>query len=309
MALFAIEWLARGVDWSVEPGNDTGAAEFVESCMDAIGIERDLAGIPVATPPDGVDLNLPQHADLLADVQTMVTSIRRDEFEGVVLPQDGWKLELMSAAGSRQIDTDKIIRRYEQRIATSMLADFILVGQDSVGSFAMVDVKADLFGMAIDGILDLLCDVLNRYAVPRLLRVNGMDTSEPPQIKHGSAGRVDLVKVGTFLQDLSLAGAPIPWTEELLKHLFREGGLPADFEDQTDIEEDPDESPEVTARLAALEAAHAAQNPPPVDPNAAPPDPAEPPPEDPDVPPAAVPAKVPPKLPRKPRGAAAAKGP
>jgi len=447
--LFAIEWLARGVDWSVEPGNDTGAAEFVESCMDdmshtwadfiseslsclpygwayhelvykrrsgeqvptprpeaetagaasdtqeddsnlasskysdgkigwrklpvraqetllrwhfdgysgiqameqidwhggnhvipiekallfrargrrnnpegysvlrnsyvsyfrlknietieAIGIERDLAGIPVATPPDGVDLNLPQHADLLADVQTMVTSIRR--------PQDGWKLELMSAAGSRQIDTDKIIRRYEQRIATSMLADFILVGQDSVGSFAMVDVKADLFGMAIDGILDLLCDVLNRYAVPRLLRVNGMDTSEPPQIKHGSAGRVDLVKVGTFLQDLSLAGAPIPWTEELLKHLFREGGLPADFEDQTDIEEDPDESPEVTARLAALEAAHAAQNPPPVDPNAAPPDPAEPPPEDPDVPPAAVPAKVPPKLPRKPRGAAAAKGP
>ena len=129
MALFAIEWLARRVfDWSVEPGNDTGAAEFVESCMDAIGIERDLAGIPVATPPDGVDLNLPQHADLLADVQTMVTSIRR--------PQDGWKLELMSAAGSRQIDTDKIIRRYEQRIATSMLADFILVGPPDTSSRA-----------------------------------------------------------------------------------------------------------------------------------------------------------------------------
>jgi len=38
----------------------------------------------------------------------------------------------MSAAGSRQIDTDKIIRRYEQRIATSMLADFIL-GRERLG--------------------------------------------------------------------------------------------------------------------------------------------------------------------------------
>jgi hypothetical protein len=231
--------------------------------IEAIGIERDLAGIPVATPPDGVDLYSEQYADTYRRVMELVTSIRRDEFEGVVLPMSGWKLELMSSGGSRQIDTDTIVRRYEQRIATSMLADFILVGQDSVGSFAMVDVKADLFGMAIDGILDLICEVLNRYAIPRLLALNGMDTSEPPEIRHGSAGRVDLQKTGEFLQALSLAGAPIPWTETLMKELFTLGGLPANFEEQDDIMLDPAETPDVEARLAALEAAHAAQAEPP----------------------------------------------
>lgn len=238
--------------------------------IEATGIERDLAGIPMATPPDGVDLNAPSNAQLLQKVQEMVASVRRDEYEGLVMPQAGWKFELVNSGGSRQIDTDAVIRRYEQRIATSMLADFILVGQDAVGSYAMVDVKADLFGMAIDGILDLQCDVLNRYAIPRLLTINGMDVSEPPTIQHSSAGRIDLQKVGEFLQALSLSGAEIPWTDDdnaLLKALFSEAGLPANFEERPDdepaepgVKPDPKELPAATtADQLASERAIAAQ--------------------------------------------------
>lgn len=232
--------------------------------IEATGIERDLAGIPMATPPDGVDLNAPSNAQLLLKVQEMVASVRRDEYEGLVMPQAGWKFELVNSGGSRQIDTDAVIRRYEQRIATSMLADFILIGQDAVGSFAMVDVKADLFGMAIDGILDLQCDVLNRYAIPRLLALNGMDTSEPPKIQHSSAGRIDLQKVGEFLQALTLAGADIPWTDDdnaLLKALFSEAGLPANFEEHPDEPAEPGAKapPASTADQLASERAIAAQ--------------------------------------------------
>lgn len=199
--------------------------------IEGTGIERDLAGIPKLTPPDDVDIWAPANAELLAKAQDMVQSIRRDDHEGIVLPA-GWEFELVSSGGSRQIDTDAVIRRYEQRIATSMLADFILLGQDAVGSYAMVDVKADLFGLALDGILDLICEPINRYAIPRLLRLNGMDTSDPPRLAHGSAGRINLEKVGNFFNWLAMAGAPIPWSQELLETLFAEAGLPTNFEEQ-----------------------------------------------------------------------------
>ncbi len=46
-------------------------------------------------------------------------------------------LVLLSSGGSRQFDTDKIIQRYDQRIAMSILSDFILLGSDRVGSYAL----------------------------------------------------------------------------------------------------------------------------------------------------------------------------
>ena len=209
--------------------------------IEAIGIERDLAGIPVLTPPEGVDVFAPGNTALLAKAQQLVTGIKRDEDAGIVLPTAGWILQLISSGGSRQIDTDEVVRRYEQRIATSMLADFILVGQDTVGSYAMVDIKTDLFGVALDGILDSICDIFNRYAIPRLLKLNGMSVENPPKITHGSAGRIALEKVGTFLQSLALAGAPIPWSVELIRDLFLDAGLPTNFEEH--------EKPEVLPTL------------------------------------------------------------
>ena len=199
--------------------------------IEAIGIERDLAGLPVLTPPEGVDIFAPGNSALLQKAQALVTGVKRDEDAGIILPTAGWEFELLSSGGSRQIDTDEVVRRYEQRIATSMLADFILVGQDTVGSYAMVDIKTDLFGVALDGILDSICEVFNRYAIPRLLKMNGMSVKDPPKITHGSAGRIALEKVGTFLQSLALAGAPIPWSVELIRDLFLSAGLPTNFEE------------------------------------------------------------------------------
>lgn len=196
--------------------------------IEQIGIERELAGIPVAIPPDNIDIFAPQNVELLAEVQKLVTSLRRDEYEGIVLPSQ-WKLELLKTGGQRQIDTNEVIRRYDQRIAASLLADFILVGLDATGSYAMVDVKSELFGVAMDTILDLVAEVFNRYAIPRLLALNGMDSTDPPVLKHSSAARFDLEKVGNFFREISTAGAPIPWSKEMVAMMIEESGLPTAF--------------------------------------------------------------------------------
>jgi hypothetical protein len=66
----------------------------------------------------------------------MVRSVRRDEQEGVVIPtaydqdtkQPLFDFSLMNSGGGRTFDTNSIIRRYEERMLMTVLADFILVG-------------------------------------------------------------------------------------------------------------------------------------------------------------------------------------
>lgn len=195
--------------------------------IEAIGIERDLAGLPTLAPPEGVNLNSPTYAEVKQAAQDLITAVKRDEDEGILFPTAGWDFKLVTTGGSRQIDTDAIIRRYDQRIATTVLADFILLAQDRVGSYGLADIKVDTFGEAMAAWLGAIAEVLNRYAVPRLLRLNGIAVEEPPKIKPGDPGKADIEQLAQFLNMLSLSGAPDFWSEDLLKSLFELAGLPA----------------------------------------------------------------------------------
>jgi hypothetical protein len=197
--------------------------------IEAIGAARDLAGIPSAKPPPGVDLFADENKALYNEIVELVTTVHRDEDEGLVWPTAEWDFELISASGSRQFDIDKIIRRYEQRIAASVAADFMLLGQDGLGSYAMVDVKSELFGMAVDGMIQQILKPMNRYSIPRLLKLNGVKTTNPPKIVATTAGRIDLEKVGLFLSNLGAAGLQVPNDPKFMKQLFEAAGLGSDF--------------------------------------------------------------------------------
>ena len=115
--------------------------------IEAIGIERDLAGLPVFHAPEGTDIWDDKDDDMVkinAALMGMVKSIRRDEYEGLVLPH-GFEFELVSTGGARQFDTNAIINRYDTKIAMTVLADFIMLGHQKVGSFALSSDKTELF--------------------------------------------------------------------------------------------------------------------------------------------------------------------
>lgn len=206
--------------------------------IEAIGVERDLAGIPVATPPEGTDFysETDEARKIREAAQEMVSTIRRDEDEGVVLPP-GWTLELLTTGGSRQLDTNEIIRRYKQGIATSVLADMLLIGQDKVGSYAMVDAKADIFGAAVDTWMQGIAAVFNRYAIPRLLALNGMSLDDPPQLQPGTVRRVDLDALAQLLERLASAGAVVFPDNDVLAAIYERAGLPAPEVTQTEATE------------------------------------------------------------------------
>lgn len=237
--------------------------------IEAVGIERDLAGLPVAyVPPTMLSSTAtPQEVQAREAIKTLIRGIKRNENEGVLFPlaydpqgRETYKLTLLSSGGSRQFNTDAIVARYDQRIAMVVLADFILLGHEKVGSFALGASKIDLFTTAIQQICQSIADVFNDHAIPRLFKLNGMDTEKLPKIKPEQIAHVDLSLLGDFLSKMVQAGAIAvdSGLEEYLRELTNlpkkeegEEGVP---EEQPDAEEtnaaagvdagEPDEEPE-----------------------------------------------------------------
>lgn len=198
--------------------------------IEGIGIERDLAGLPVIYGPEGLHLwdeTDPNTTEALARLESMVRTIRRDEMEGVVLP-DGYKLELLSSGGTRQFDTNAIINRYDTRIAMTVLADFIFLGHDKTGSWALSSDKTELFAVAIGAFLDIICETFNSQGIPALIDMNGKyftGITEYPKMTHGDIEDADIAKVASFIKDMTGIGILVP-DDGLEDYVRQVGHLP-----------------------------------------------------------------------------------
>jgi hypothetical protein len=203
--------------------------------IEAIGIERDLAGLPTL----GVPLRLLQadasDADkaLLADMVALLKAIRRDENEGVIYPlvydehnNQMVKLELLTSGGQRQFDTDQIVLRYDQRLAMTYLADFLLIGHEKVGSFALSSTKAELFTSALRALLVGIEAVINDYAIPRLFALNGMVRDAYPALRFGTVRHIDLALLADAMVKLRNAGAQVLPSRLIEDALLDRLGLP-----------------------------------------------------------------------------------
>lgn len=198
--------------------------------IEAIGVERDLAGYPMLQPPEGMDIwdtTDPQMVQALATAERIVQNIRRDELEGLVLPA-GWTFSLLNSGSRRQFEVGNIIERYDSRIATAVLADFIFLGQGTTGSFALSSDKTRLFALAIGTYLDIICEVFNKQGIPRLIDLNGdhfKGITDYPKMAHGDVEDANLSKFAEYISTLVRNGVIIP-DEELEKFVRKMGNLP-----------------------------------------------------------------------------------
>lgn len=174
--------------------------------FEGIGIERDLAGLPVIKLPEGATDDENDTGSDAYKAAKITRNVRNDEQAGLVLPF-GWEFELASTGGSRMFDTNAIIMRYESRILMSVLAQFLILGQDRVGTQALSADMTDFWTMAVNSIADIIAETHTEYAMKRLLELNGMDT-EGIRMEHSPAGDVDLAMLGDFFQK---AGDKITW--------------------------------------------------------------------------------------------------
>lgn len=198
--------------------------------IEAIGIERDLAGLPVLYAKEDIDIwdsDDPDMVKINNALISMVKNIRRNEYEGLVLPS-GYKAELLSTGGTRQFDTNAIINRYDAKIAQTVLADFIMLGHEKTGSFALSEDKTELFSVALGAFLDVICETFNNKGIPSLIDLNGSHfdgITDYPQLAHGDVDKRDITKLSTFLKDMVGVGVLIP-DEDLEDYVREAANLP-----------------------------------------------------------------------------------
>jgi hypothetical protein len=210
--------------------------------LEAIMIER-FGGLPVLYLPsqlmeaaNGGDAVATQ---VMTEYKKMVRNVRIDEQMGLVLPSDVYQgptgpsavrmfeFQLVTPNGGRgSVNPEPVIERYKLEILTSVLADFLTLGHSSRGTQSLAISKVDMFYQAVEGWLNSIASVLNRFMLPRLWRLNGMDLKLLPEWVPDLAQRIDLDALGTYVLSLAQAGMTMFPDEELENYLRDAAGMP-----------------------------------------------------------------------------------
>jgi hypothetical protein len=203
--------------------------------IEGVGIERDLAGLPMATvdpmimSPEATEDQKKQYEDM----KQLVSQVRRDQAEGIIIPalydelgNKMYEFTLLSASGNRQFDIGGVIQRKATEIAMCMMTDFIMLGHEGVGSYALASDKTTMFGNAIGVTLDIIASQFNDRAVPKLFYLNGMPTDNLPKLKHGDVKAPDLQSLSVYITACVQAGLITP-DDTLLSWIRQQGTMPA----------------------------------------------------------------------------------
>lgn len=200
--------------------------------LEAIGIERDLIGLPWIKPPEKFDIRAKANKGTRQAIEDLLYNLRRDEQDGILLPP-GWEISLLGVSGGsgrRQFDLDKVINRWDKRISIALLSHAIMLGMDRVGSFALSETQTnDFFLISVQGYLNGIAEVFNRFGIPMLFAMNPeyselAAADKLPTIVPGRVTSPSLKEIGEFVKDVTGAGYLIQ-NEDVHRELMRHGGF------------------------------------------------------------------------------------
>ena len=213
--------------------------------INGIGWQRTFVGLPVFR-----FLEKPSAEDK-TQVERTGEALTVDAKQYVSVPEKV-EFSLESTANANASTLLDTIKYYRLLMLQSMLADFINLGSGEVGSFALGSDKSQLFLMAVDGMLDRLAGIVNRFAVPRLLEYNAGITGSA-RLVHSKVEKPNIAALGEWLQQVS---ALLTWTPEDENWLRQRMEMPQVSEE---VEEEPPEEEELPdeleERFAAVELA------------------------------------------------------
>ena len=225
--------------------------------IEAIAVERELAGIPVARIPAEYlsgDATAAQ-SGFVNNLQSILRDVKFNEQGYIILPSDTYPdkdgaptnqklvdVELMSSSGSRNIDIDPIVRRYQHDIARSVLSEFLMLGGGNTGSYALSKSKTDLFLRALESYIQAIVDVLNKQLVERLWELNGLNYDMMPTIVAGDVAPHDLREIAAFLRNLNGADINVSDHPEVIQDLMDIAELRYDAEAKPVTQEEPEDA-------------------------------------------------------------------
>lgn len=195
--------------------------------------------VEIRVPADLLDENAPSEIKRVRNMwQGIADRLAQDRQGSVLIPSDCgpdgkplYELRFAIPESRRQSDLNSMVERYNKLIAMTVMADFLLLGHETVGSFALADSKTTMFARATGALLDIIAEQFNRVLIPNLWAWNGFDATYRPRLVHGDIENRDLAALGGFVQAMAAAGMPIFPDEATENYLREQAGLPARTEE------------------------------------------------------------------------------
>lgn len=209
--------------------------------IEAIAVERELHGIPVGRmPAEYLASNATEDQKTLrTQFETVLRDLKSNEQSFALLPSDLYvdtqgeptnqrlmDIELITSQGTRNIDIDPIIRRYQHDIARSMMAEFLMLGSGELGSYALSKSKTDLFQKSLESYINSIYDVVNKQIISRLWEINGLDFNLMPKVVPGDVSKHDLKELGAYLRNLNGANIDLADQVDIVDELLETAELP-----------------------------------------------------------------------------------
>lgn len=202
--------------------------------LEASGISKDLQGIPKLTIPAAYMSSeaSPEQKLAYANFQNILRNLQANTQAGILLPSDVdpetkmklFDLELMNSVGQKSFDTDKVKSYYRTLVFIGLSADILLLGNTSVGSFALGSIKNSLTSNAAEGYLKDILRVFNSDLIAHLYELNGWDKTRQCTLDSENLQEIDLDSYSKFVQRVASVGA-LPITLDTVNDILSKMGL------------------------------------------------------------------------------------
>lgn len=226
---------------------------------EAIGIERELVGLPIFEMPQEVidaqyevddggapteDAKRAQGMVLAAKKATQ--DMRLNKTGGLVHPSDVWgdevdgaggaakkySFRIQTTGGQRSIDSRTAARDYDHAIARVAMMQFLTLGQRSGGSYSLSDDQSSMAVAAIMALADKITAEWNSTAVRLIWLVNMLPDKFRPRLKHSEVNKNGIAQLGQFLAGLGKAESFWGSDPKMRRALAGAANLPYDNESQ-----------------------------------------------------------------------------
>jgi hypothetical protein len=200
--------------------------------LEGFGFETDLRGMPVLRAPlmalrraiETKDLTKAEVDEILAPFNEFLNSHVKNPSLGMLVDSAVYSTtnDAQTPSQVRQYDIDVVrqdaagleelaatIERKTRAIARILGVEFLLLGSDSKGSYALSEDKAASFGLLVDSALTEIARTAEADIVHTLALLNGVDDELEPTLVPDRARFRDVQQITGALKDLATAGAPL----------------------------------------------------------------------------------------------------
>lgn len=224
---------------------------------EALGIERELCGLPIFEMPEylilqqfdvdetGAPTDDAKRAMAYVQAAKVATQdMRFNKSGGLVLPSDTWaedvqgdttkkyNFRIQTTGGQRSIDSRTTARDYDHAIARVAMMQFLTLGQRSGGSYSLSDDQSSMAVASIMALADKVTAEWNGKAVPYTWQVNVFPNKFRPRLKHSEVNKNGIVQLGQFLAGVGKAADLWGGDPKMRRAIATAGNLPYDNEAQ-----------------------------------------------------------------------------